>query len=404
MSEERQVVEKVVVETTEALAFEALTRASELREWFSDEAWTEVRGGGRYEVRWNQGYRAEGRFTQVDAPHRAALTWRGTGEPGETELEFGVQPAGAAVEVTVVHRGFGPGPEWDAALDQARQGWATGLENLKSVLEAAVDLRVARRPFLGIYLGDLDAARAEREGLATGRGVYVEGTVEGSGARAAGLARGDVLVSIAGEETPGNEELGAVLTAHRAGDVVELGIYRGQERLSVPVTLGQRQLPPLPGSAVELADWVASQAAEPSAELKAALEGVGEDEAGQSPAAGEWSVKQVLAHLSLTQRDGHFVLAAYALNGWLGGGDDGPDAYPGRLTAVLAVAPTLPELLERLALDEAETVAMLRELPPEAVAHKARFRRLAGIVGIHSYHTRQHIAQIQAAIETVRGG
>ena len=79
MSEERIVKQKVVVETTPELAFEAVTKASELREWFSDEAWTEVRPGGRYDVRWNQGYRADGEFVELDAPHRAVVTWWGTG-------------------------------------------------------------------------------------------------------------------------------------------------------------------------------------------------------------------------------------------------------------------------------------------------------------------------------------
>jgi uncharacterized protein YndB with AHSA1/START domain len=62
ISEERKVRQSIIVETTPELAFEAVTKASELREWCSDEAWTEVRPGGRYEVRWNQGYRSEGTF------------------------------------------------------------------------------------------------------------------------------------------------------------------------------------------------------------------------------------------------------------------------------------------------------------------------------------------------------
>jgi uncharacterized protein YndB with AHSA1/START domain len=91
MTDVREIKHRVVIDTTPDLAFEAVTRASELREWFSDQAWTEVRPGGRYEVRWNQGYRAEGTFTELDPPRRAAVTWRGTGEPGETAVEFTVE-------------------------------------------------------------------------------------------------------------------------------------------------------------------------------------------------------------------------------------------------------------------------------------------------------------------------
>jgi uncharacterized protein YndB with AHSA1/START domain len=92
MPEKRKVKKTIVVKTTPEAAFEALTQASELREWFSDEAWTIVRPDGRYDVRWNQGYRSDGRFTKVDPPRRATVTWQGTGEPGETKIKFKVKP------------------------------------------------------------------------------------------------------------------------------------------------------------------------------------------------------------------------------------------------------------------------------------------------------------------------
>ncbi len=76
MSNDREIRHRVVVSATEELAFEAVTKASDLREWFSDEAGTEFRPGGRWEVHWNQGYRAEGRFTELDPPHRSGLIVR----------------------------------------------------------------------------------------------------------------------------------------------------------------------------------------------------------------------------------------------------------------------------------------------------------------------------------------
>ncbi len=132
------------------MAFEALTQDSELREWFCDQAWTDVRPGGSFEVRWHRGYRAEGRFVDVDLPRWAAVTWQGTGEPGETRVQFLVEDAGGGeVMVTVVQSGFGPGEEWDQAVDEAEKGWTVGLENLKSALETGIDLRLAKQPFPG---------------------------------------------------------------------------------------------------------------------------------------------------------------------------------------------------------------------------------------------------------------
>lgn len=402
MSGKRKVKTSVVIDTTPELAFEALTRASELREWCGDQAWTEVRAGGRYEIRWNSGYRADGKFVELDPPHRAVVSWLGTGEPGETAVKFTVKPADGGVKVTILHRGFGPGAKWDKAVKASVEGWSEGVENLKSVLEAGVDLRLARQPFLGINLDLLTPKRAEAEGIAADEGIYVLDTVEGSGARAAGLGKGDVIVALAGRETPGFAELGAALRACRAGDVVDVDLVRGQERETVQVTLGSRPMREVPASAAELADLLAQGQAEAAAELRAAVEGVTEVEAETQPGEGEWSVKQTLAHLSEGERSFHMVIANVALNGWFDAGPVYPDQIPGRLDAVLAVTPTLQGLVERVLTDQAETVAFVRGLPQTALEHKPRFRRIADFCLSGPDHTREHIEQIKRAVAAAR--
>jgi uncharacterized protein YndB with AHSA1/START domain len=403
MSEKRQVRQAVVVETTPEMAFEAVTKASELREWFSDEAWTEVRVDGRYDVRWNQGYRVDGRFIELDPPRHATVVWQGTDEPGKTTVEFSVKAIDDGVGVTVIHDGFGRGEEWDEAFVQSEKGWATGLENLKSTLETGVDLRIARQPFLGIILDLLTPERAAKEGIAAERGIYVQNTVEGSGARAAGLDRGDVIVSLDGVETTGFSELGAALRARRAGDVVDVELVRGQKRETVQVALGSRPMPEMSDSVADLADRLAETVKELGAELKAALDGVSDQESGQPPAEGEWSAKQVLAHLSTGERAFQTVLVNWAVNGWLNGGPISQDQIPGQLDAALAVTPTLEGLVERFLADQDETVALIRYLPDETVAHKARFRRITEAVLFGPDHVREHIEQIKNAIEVVRG-
>lgn len=404
MLEARKTEHTIEIETTADLAFEAMTKASELREWFSDEAWTEVRPGGRYEVRWSQGYRAEGKFTAIEPPHRAAFTWRGTGEPGETLVEVTVEPRDGAVGVSVVHGGFEQGDAWDHALEQAKKGWNIGLENLKSTLETGVDLRLARQPFLGIYLEPLDRERAAKEGIAVEQGIYVTDTAENSGARAAGLGKGDVIVALGGMETLDHNELTAALRAHHAGDTVTVELVRGQKRETVQVTLGERPREDLPHTADGLAQRLAERYAETDAELKAALEGVTEEEAERAPAEGEWSVKQILAHLSIVERDTQSYLASVALDGWVDSGPSNPTIIPGRLAAVLTITPTLAGLLERYLADEAETVAFLRGLPEETTRHKARFYRLGQMVHYQPGHTREHIEQIRKTTQAIREG
>jgi uncharacterized protein YndB with AHSA1/START domain len=404
MPKKRKIKKTVVVDTTPEAAFEALTQASELREWFSDEAWTAVRPGGRYDVRWNQGYRSDGRFTKLEPPRRATVTWQGTGEPGETKIKFEVKPVDEGAKVTVIHSRFGPGHEWDKAVAQSEKGWGAGLENLKSTLETGVDLRLARQPFLGIAPDTLNAERAAKEGIAAEQGIYVLGTVEESGARAAGLAQGDVIVAFGGIETPGLQELGAALRGQAVGDVVDVDLVRGQERETVQVTLGKRPQAEVPDTAEELADLLAERLKEVDQELKAAVEGLTDEAAEQSPAEGEWSVKQVLAHLSSGERGLHNLLVNWAVNGWLDGGPIGADAVPGQLEAVLAVTPTLQGLLEQYLTDEAQTVAFLRRLPEETVAHKARYRRIGEAVLYGPGHIREHIEQIKTTSAAVREG
>jgi uncharacterized protein YndB with AHSA1/START domain len=403
MPDTRTIEKQVVVGTTPELAFEALTHASELREWFCDRAETEVRPGGRYEVAWRQGYRSVGQFTELEAPHRAALSWKGTREPGETNLVFLVESEGDGVRIKLVHRGFGSGEAWDPVLTEAEKGWTQGLENLKATLETGVDQRLARQPFLGIYLDLLTPERAAQEGIAAEEGIYVGGTVEGSAAEAAGLREGDVVVALEGTSTPGFQELGAALRAHSAGDVVDLHLVRGQERETVSVTLGTRPVADVPESADGLAQVVAERVQEVNAELMAAVDGLSEEEAEQVPVEGEWSVKEVLAHLSIVERDWQALLAAMAVDGWQDGGQHNPTVIPGRLAAALATTPTLDGLVDRFLADEAETVAFLRMLPEETVARKARFYRIGqAIIGLPD-HTHGHVDQIKDTIKAVRG-
>jgi uncharacterized protein YndB with AHSA1/START domain len=399
----KTVSHEVVIGTTLEMAFEAVTKASEMREWLCDEARTEVWPGGRVEVRWNSGYRAEGSFTCLDAPHRAAWTWRGTGEPGETAVEFSFEAADDGVQVTLVHSGFGVGDEWERAISESDKGWEGGLENLKSTLETGLDLRWVRRPFLGIHFDIMNAERAAREGIATEQGIYLNWTVEGGGARAAGLGKGDVIVAIGGMPTPGFDELVAALSAHRAGEVVDVEVVRGQSRACVQVTLGERPSQDLPPSAGELADHLSAHYEETDAALRAALNGVSEGEAEKRPAEGEWSIKEVLVHLSIVERDQQCYLGVFALDGWLDTGAGNPTALDGRIQSVLAVEPTLQGLLDRFLADEAESVEFVRRLPAETVAHKARFRRIAqSTLGLPE-HAREHIEQIKGTLAVVRG-
>src|SRR5205085_6855134 len=142
--------------------------------------------------------------------------------------------------------------------------------------------------------------------------------------------------------------------------------YRGAEKASLTMELSARPVAEAPATAAELAATVGQMYASTDAELGAVLRGIGEAEAAQSPAAGEWSVNEAVAHLILGERDGHAWLEklvagdahAYNLT-------DGNSRL--RLQATARVYGTLAALFEELQRNEAETVAMLAALPDDFV-------------------------------------
>jgi len=83
--------------------------------------------------------------------------------------------------------------------------------------------------FLGV---EMDQDRTEP-------GAQVTRVLEGSGAEKAGLAAGDIVLSVDGEEVRNAFTLRFAVGARRAGDTVKLGVRRGEETLELTATLGQ---------------------------------------------------------------------------------------------------------------------------------------------------------------------
>ena len=73
-----------------------------------------------------------------------------------------------------------------------------------------------------------------------GQGIVLTGVSSGSPAEKAGLKANDIIVMMAGKETPGLAEMVAVLRAHKPGETIEVVSWRGEEKKTVKVTLGLR--------------------------------------------------------------------------------------------------------------------------------------------------------------------
>jgi hypothetical protein len=85
------------------------------------------------------------------------------------------------------------------------------------------------------YLGSVpDMAAAERPGL------RLTGVTPGSPADRAGLKAGDIVISLGGVQVLDLTSYSNALYAHKPGDDVDIVVMRGNERMTLRVTLGQR--------------------------------------------------------------------------------------------------------------------------------------------------------------------
>ena len=158
----------------------------------------------------------------------------------------------------------------------------------------------------------------------------------------------------------------------------------------------------VPDDPTEVAARLREQHTRFNGALAEAVADLSEEEAERRPAAGEWSVKEVLAHLSIAERDMQAYFAQIAL-GVAPDGEANPTVWPERIAAVLAVEPTVQGLLNRFARDQEETALLIENLSEETRADRYRYRRIVEMALLYGGHTEEHIAQIRATIETVRG-
>jgi S1-C subfamily serine protease len=77
----------------------------------------------------------------------------------------------------------------------------------------------------------------DREAKPAGGGVAVEKVMSGSPASAAGLKEGDVIVAVDGQAVGSFGDLRYAVASKKMGQRVEVGVVRGGEKMTIPVTL-----------------------------------------------------------------------------------------------------------------------------------------------------------------------
>jgi hypothetical protein len=153
-----------------------------------------------------------------------------------------------------------------------------------------------------------------------------------------------VVVSIGGKKINTFPSIANALHGHQAGEVVKVVFYRGKEKITLPMQLSKRPLPAIPTSGKEFADALRNLYAPFEAELDKTLAGVTEEQAAYRSAEKEWSIKDVLAHLIIGERDNAGFLAE-SIEGALRSYDTFPGNIEIRHQAIFVTYQTLKDLL-----------------------------------------------------------
>jgi uncharacterized protein YndB with AHSA1/START domain len=309
------------------------------------------------------------------------------------EVEISLQESAGGTAITIEHSGIA---EEDAA--QMQDLWQDSLNNLKELMENGRDPRLWNRPFLGVSVADwVSPEYAEKHQLPTESGMHIANVFEGRGAEKAGISGGDTITSLAGQAITDFDSLLRVYADHRAGDTVDVEYYHGKELRHSRLTLSAYPVPDVPATAQDIADNLDQFFQKANQKIEEMLAAHNEAQAEYRPAAGEWNVKEILAHLVSTESDSIHWLSSY-----LAGGEVYPNTggLPARIKSLLMLYPTASALLKKLRQTQKELLSLISEIPAEVVNRKASMVRLAFAYSLEiSYHYKDHLSQIAANLE-----
>ena len=382
-------------------AWRAFTNSTSLREWLCDVATVAPNPGGRMYLAWNSGFYSSGHYLELEQDKRVKFRWFSNMDPVPTEVTVTVSEKDDGSLIRLEHE-LPDDEAWKGKVISFQDDWAESLENLKSVLETGVDLRIANRPMLGIVPGDFTEEQAQALGVPVREGIRLDGVVDGMGAQLCGLQRDDVLVEFAGHALRNDATSFAnAIKGKKGGDKIEVSFYRGPERQTLTMELSRRPMPEVPFDPAEL-ERRAREIYEPAlAELEQCFEGVSDAQAMQRPEPNEWSALEVVAHLVAGERF-NLIFLTGLIDGYEPVTDGFGTNIHAQVQAMVKANPSVDLMLGALRRAVEETLAYVSLLPAEFVANKGSYYRFAAGLLQPNFHLTAHAGQIQAALAAAR--
>jgi len=179
----------------------------------------------------------------ISALNRTITTERGTIIEGLIQTDAPINPGnsgGALVNSAGEVIGI------NTAIYQGAQGigFAIPIHLAKSIADQIISKGYASHPWIhpwmGVYLDTVDAQMSAYYRLPVDYGAIIMDVVRNGPADKAGVKRGDIIIEFNGEKITTADDLVVRVMRCKVGDRVRLGIARGDERLTIEVTLEER--------------------------------------------------------------------------------------------------------------------------------------------------------------------
>ena len=118
-------------------------------------------------------------------------------------------------------------------------GFAIPANLVTTVKDSIIATGKFEKPYIGIYLGNLDADKVKALNLKSSNGVFIAGTVPNGPAAAAGITKNDIITAVDGKEVNSAGAFVGEIAAKKVGQSVKLNISRNGKTSEVSVTLAK---------------------------------------------------------------------------------------------------------------------------------------------------------------------
>ncbi|MBM4426380.1 MAG: PDZ domain-containing protein [Chloroflexi bacterium] len=395
------VTAEIQVNAPVKFAYRAFTNSTTLREWLCDVATVEPHPRGRMYLWWRGDFYSSGHYIELEENKKVVFQWYSNQDPEPTQVTITVREKGGGTHVKLEHSVPDDG-SWMIAVTEFLKNWEDSLQNLKSVLETGIDLRIAHRPMLGILPGDFTPEQAATLGVPIHEGLRLDGVVDGMGAQKAGLQRDDVIVEMAGKPITNDfNTLPLAIAGKKGGDTVGVVIYRGAEKKTISMQLSKRPMPEVPFDPKELAKK-ARELFEPAlVDLKKVFEGYSDKQAMQRPDPKEWSALEIVAHLIQGERFNAILLSSL-IDGYEITSDGFGTNVNAAAEAIVKANPSIKLMLEALHRSVEEILAYTELIPEDFVANKGSYYRFGSNLLQPNFHLTAHTQQIKDALAAAK--